>query len=194
MLQKLSALVGVAVLAVACGRTDAGITTNVKSKLAADDTVKAYQINVDTRNGVVTLRGDVDSSLVKERAVQIARGTDGVRDVVDVITVTTSAPTGGFVGEHNEPAEARPGVAERARESAEWAEGIAADSAITTAVKARILADNALEGFEIHVDTNDHVVTLTGNVATRAEADRAVMAARRTEGVRRVVDNLRVGK
>ena len=40
---------------VACSQTDAGITTAVKSKLAADDTVKAYKVDVDTQNKVVTL-------------------------------------------------------------------------------------------------------------------------------------------
>ena len=39
---------------VACSQSDAGITTAVKSKMAADDTVKAYKIDVDTdRKSVV---------------------------------------------------------------------------------------------------------------------------------------------
>ena len=74
-------------VAVACAQTDAGITTKVKSKLAADDTVKAYQIDVDTRDKVVTLSGSVDSQSAKEQAVSLARGTEGVADVVDNITV-----------------------------------------------------------------------------------------------------------
>jgi hypothetical protein len=80
---------------VACGQTDAGITTAVKSKLAADDTVKAYQVDVDTSNHVVTLKGDVETSAAKERAVMIARNTDGVRDVIDQITVNETAATSG---------------------------------------------------------------------------------------------------
>ena len=79
----------------ACAKTDAGITTNVKTKLAADDTVKASQINVDTANGVVTLTGSVESSAAKEQAVLIARQTSGVRDVVDQITVNRTAATSG---------------------------------------------------------------------------------------------------
>ena len=62
---------------VACGQTDAGITTAVKTKLAADDTVKAYQVDVDTSNKVVTLRGDVETMAQKEHAVTIARNTSG---------------------------------------------------------------------------------------------------------------------
>jgi hypothetical protein len=50
MLQRLAVVFSAAVIAVACGQTDAGITTAVKSKFAADDTVKAYQIDVTTEN------------------------------------------------------------------------------------------------------------------------------------------------
>jgi hypothetical protein len=81
---------------VACGQTDAGITTAVKSKLAADDTVKAYQVDVDTSNKVVTLRGDVETAAQKEHAVTIARNTDGVTDVIDQLRVNPTAATSGL--------------------------------------------------------------------------------------------------
>ena len=83
------------VFAVGCAQTDAGITSAVKTKLAADDTVKAYQVDVDTADHVVTLTGDVNTSLAKERAVEIARATDGVRDVIDQLRVTGAAATSG---------------------------------------------------------------------------------------------------
>ena len=50
--------------AVACSETDAGVTTKVKAKFAADDTVKAYQINVDTDRKIVTLKGKAGSMTV----------------------------------------------------------------------------------------------------------------------------------
>jgi hypothetical protein len=81
---------------VACGQTDAGITTAVKTKLAADDTVKAYQVDVDTSNKVVTLRGDVETMAQKEHAVTIARNTDGVTDVIDQLRVNPTAATSGL--------------------------------------------------------------------------------------------------
>src|SRR6266480_2821020 len=95
MLQKLATLCSAAglVMTVACAQTDPGITTAVKTKLAADDTVKAYQIDVDTSSGVVTLSGVVEAPAAKEQAVVIARGTDGVKDVVDRITVNQAAAT-----------------------------------------------------------------------------------------------------
>ena len=94
-MKRLAGLIAAAAFAVACGQTDAGITTAVKSKLAADDTVKAYQVDVDTQNKVVTLRGEVDSPAAETMALQIARDTDGVRDVIDEIRVVQVAPTTG---------------------------------------------------------------------------------------------------
>jgi hypothetical protein len=97
MLRTLAGFVAAAgmVVTVACGQTDAGITTNVKTKLAADDTVKAYQVDVDTQNRVVTLTGNVETMAAKDRAIMIARDTDGVRDVIDQIRVNEAAATSG---------------------------------------------------------------------------------------------------
>jgi hypothetical protein len=96
-MKRLAGLVCVAglVFTVACGETDAGITTSVKTKLAADDSVKAYQVDVDTANHVVTLRGDVETEAQKLQAVRIARETDGVRDVIDQLRVNPTAATSG---------------------------------------------------------------------------------------------------
>jgi hypothetical protein len=80
---------------VACSQSDAGITTAVKSKLAADDTVKAYQVDVDTENKVVTLSGEVETAAQREHAVMIARQTDGVADVIDQLRVNPTAATSG---------------------------------------------------------------------------------------------------
>src|SRR6185369_1241136 len=95
MLQRFAILFSAAglVMTVACAQTDPGITTAVKAKLAADNTVKAYQIDVDTASGVVTLTGIVEAPAAKEQAVILARGTDGVKDVVDHITVNQAAAT-----------------------------------------------------------------------------------------------------
>ncbi len=66
-MRKLAGFVSAAALVftVACAQSDAGITTAVKSKLAADDMVKAYQVDVDTSNKVVTLSGDVETAAQK---------------------------------------------------------------------------------------------------------------------------------
>ena len=83
--------------AAACGETDAGVTTMVKAKFAADDTVKAYQIDVDTRDKVVTLSGNVESEAAKTQAARLARETEGVASVVDNITVTAEPAANAMV-------------------------------------------------------------------------------------------------
>ena len=63
--------------------SDATITAKVKAKLAADDLVKARNINVDTLRGVVQLNGTVNSVAEKAQALALARNTDGVIEVKD---------------------------------------------------------------------------------------------------------------
>jgi len=66
------------------------------------------------------------------------------------------------------------------------------DSWITTKVKADLLATDGVAGTDINVDTKDGVVTLTGNVKSKAEADKAVSVARGIKGVTKVDSKLAV--
>ncbi len=66
---------------------DTTITTEIKAKLTADTLSNLTKIGVNTRDGVVTLIGDVDSLERKARAVQIASSIRGVRQVVDNVQV-----------------------------------------------------------------------------------------------------------
>ena len=66
---------------------NSAITAKVKAALAADEVVKARQINVDTFRGTVLLSGFVDTSAEKARAGTIAANVQGVRDVKNDITV-----------------------------------------------------------------------------------------------------------
>jgi hyperosmotically inducible protein len=68
---------------------DSVITTKVKSKLAAEHIRSLGYIHVDTdENGVVWLRGTAKTQEAADRAVEIARGTEGVKDVHSHIKVT----------------------------------------------------------------------------------------------------------
>jgi hyperosmotically inducible periplasmic protein len=60
---------------------DALITTKVKASFAADPQISALAIDVDTANGVVTLTGVVEGEPDRQRAIQLAQGTEGVRRV-----------------------------------------------------------------------------------------------------------------
>jgi osmotically-inducible protein OsmY len=62
---------------------EATLTTKIKAKMALDDMVKARSIDVTTRGTTVTLSGIVGSKAEHDRAMALARETDGVTDVVD---------------------------------------------------------------------------------------------------------------
>lgn len=63
-------------------------TSKVKTKLIADSLVKARNVNVDTSNGVVTLRGIVFSSQQEARAILLARETKGVKKVISHLKIS----------------------------------------------------------------------------------------------------------
>jgi hyperosmotically inducible periplasmic protein len=172
-LTRLSWVVAVIVMlvTVGCGQTDTGISTAVKSKFAADDDVKAYQIDVDTKNKVVTLTGNVETAMAKTRAVEIARATDGVTQVVDNLQVTGAVAA--------QPDAYPP--AERATFS---------DASVTVSVKSKLAADPTVSALRIDVDTENQVVTLTGDVRSEAEREQALKLAREVEGVKSVTDRL----
>ena len=62
---------------------EAALTTKIKAKMALDDAVKARAINVTTRGTTVTLTGTVESKGEHDRAMALARETDGVTQVID---------------------------------------------------------------------------------------------------------------
>jgi hyperosmotically inducible protein len=68
---------------------DTAITAKVKAAILAEPGLKSLQINVDTKDATVTLTGNVDSDMLRDRAKQIATSTEGVRNVVDNLTVKT---------------------------------------------------------------------------------------------------------
>jgi hypothetical protein len=63
------------------------ITTKIKAKMALDDSVKALDLNVDTKGTVVTVSGEVRSEAERQRALALARETAGVTKVVDQLKV-----------------------------------------------------------------------------------------------------------
>jgi hyperosmotically inducible protein len=169
-------ILAMAVPILACSQPDSVLTAKVKAAMAVDTGVKASQIEVSTKDKVVTLTGNIDSQAEKDRALEIARKTGGVENVVDMIEVRTGPESGEAphpertVGEHID------------------------DAVITAAVKTRLLEDPLVKGLRIDVDTREGVVFLTGSVTSEKEIDRAVEVARATEHVRDVKPNLVVSR
>ena len=68
--------------------SDATITSAVKMKFAADKTVDAFDINVDTDDGNVTLTGDVNTKTEADQAVALAKSVEGVKTVTPRLKIT----------------------------------------------------------------------------------------------------------
>ncbi len=66
---------------------DGAITSAIERRMLADIGVKSRPIEVETSKGIVTLSGSVDSILIRDRAVAVARSIKGVRSVVNILEI-----------------------------------------------------------------------------------------------------------
>jgi hyperosmotically inducible protein len=66
---------------------DATITAGIKLKFAKDDLVRAYKIDIDTKDGMVTLTGTVKNEQEAKRAIALAESEEGVRRVNSVLQI-----------------------------------------------------------------------------------------------------------
>jgi hyperosmotically inducible periplasmic protein len=150
---------------------DSALTGSVKSALMADDTVRSFDIDVETNNGVVALSGNVTTQAQIDQAMQVARGVSGVREVENRMTMQ---PGGASAGSSSTLGTA------------------ADDTAITARVKSALLAESDVSGLAISVETTNGVVQLTGDVDNQAQIAKAEQVARAAEGTRSVQNQLRV--
>jgi osmotically-inducible protein OsmY len=68
--------------------TDAWIHTKITSKLIGDKETPARKINIDVVDGFVTLRGEVNSAVAKDEADRVAKDTEGVKRVRNLLKIT----------------------------------------------------------------------------------------------------------
>jgi len=157
---------------------DATLTATVKSKLLWNSVTQALNINVDSKAGVVTLKGQADSAEGKELAGSLASNTDGVTEVNNLISLRALDTAG-----RKAQAEAQ---GNNATEEL-------SDVWITSKVKSSLIYSRNLDGLNIKVDTKGGMVTLNGVVANYAEKQLAVEITRNIRGVRGVdADTLKV--
>jgi hyperosmotically inducible protein len=141
--------------------TDSWVTSKTKIALFADDRVKGSEVKVETKDGVVHLRGKVDSAEAKAAADSIAKGIDGVKSVKNDLQVVS------------------PG----ARKAVD-----AKDADIAKAVESRVKRESDLKKVDVRADSG--VVTLTGEVPTITASAKASEVARGVNGVRSVKNEL----
>lgn len=170
---------------------DSWLTTKIQAQYFADEDIKARYINVSTREGVVTLKGRVDSERAREQALNIARYTDGVTRVEDQLTVGASAAAGA-APETVRPADPESAVATTGTMPADAGDDRIDDASVTSRIQAKYFLDPSMKERRIEVDTRERVVTLRGELASDNERAQALLLARTTEGVERVEDALTV--
>lgn len=66
---------------------DAVITTSVNASFAKDPDLSAIKINVDTKDGVVTLNGPAPTAAAKDKAADLAKQVKGVASVNNQLVV-----------------------------------------------------------------------------------------------------------
>ena len=157
---------------------EAGISTKVKAQLAADTETSAIKISVDTTNNVVTLSGVVPTEKEKARAEQIARATEGVKQVVNNITINPDS-----IGATN--------AKEKAQAAAESV-GNAANKAVADAeILGKIKTKLVVEGITgTNVDVKNGDVTIKGEVKNARQITQALDMIRSTDGVKSVNNQL----
>jgi len=154
--------------------SDAGITGQVKAAFALSKRISAYEIGVDTKDGVVTLTGQAPSEIDRELAGNVAKDTTGVKQVDNQIRVEPGL----------KPSDAS------VRESSR-----VADLEIHADLRERMSASEYLSGSagnEIHVSVKDRVITLTGRTQTPQQKTGAEQLARSLPNVADVVNQLTV--
>ena len=163
---------------------DASITASIKAKLIEDQLTEGFDINVTTKNGVVSLKGGADSQAAKDAATRIAQSTKGVARVDNQIVV---APEGSVARTEANTAT----LSGEVRKGADEAAAATEDAWLTTKVKTQLLAEKDIYGSAITVKTDGNVVHLTGVLPSQTMKARAIQVAETTEGVAAVkADNL----
>jgi hypothetical protein len=77
---------------------DKAITTDIQAKLFSDPILKARDVPVNSRNGIVTLSGTVGTDLEKSAVERIAKQEDGVKNVVNMLSVASQSTAPAFEG------------------------------------------------------------------------------------------------
>lgn len=153
---------------------DARHEAQIWTSYAMNPHLHAFELSVKVDGNKAILDGKVDDSVAKDLAGQIAQDVEGIAHVDNRIVV--------------DPNYVRParGASERS-----FGEKVG-DATITASVKSMLLWNTHTDGLDIHVDTNNGKVTLTGTAATSAEKDLAGRIARDTNGVMGVNNEIAV--
>lgn len=155
--------------------TDARQETQIWTTYALNPYLRAHDLKVSVHDGKATLTGEVEESVSKELAEQIALGVSGIHKVDNEIVI-------------------KPDYVPPARSSERGYGQSIDDASITAAVKSKLLWSRHTDGLSINVDTKWGKVTLAGTADSAAAKDLATRLALNTRGVLSVNNQITVKK
>lgn len=170
--------------------TDSELENKIKAKFDSDAQLKAADLSVsaDADKNEATISGVVGTQSLRAKAVDLAKEASPGLILTDKIDVKPREMTREeFTDEH--AGEER----EKARGAGEKLGASLDDAWIHTKLVAKFIGDADTPGRKINVDVVNKVVTLRGMVDTAEQRAEAERIARDTEGVKRVVNQLKVG-
>ena len=176
---------------------DGWLVMKVHSEMVDEGVLSGSDIDVDVKDGVVTLQGTVPTEAARARALEVARKNDGVKRVVDQLKIgpPQGASTAGSMAKAGDKVERAADKATDKTASAAKKTGRAIDDGwIKSKIYAQYMADwnTVLDDSDIDVDVDNNVVTLSGTVKSAEAKSKAVATAKATDGVKSVRDLLKV--
>jgi hyperosmotically inducible periplasmic protein len=170
--------------------TDSELENKIKAKFDSDARLKAADLNIsaNAEKNEATVSGAVPTQALRMKAVNLAKEASSGLVLTDKIEVRPRELTRAEYTEENARAER-----EKAKGSGEKLGDSLDDAWIHTKIVAKLIGNSDTPERKINVDVVNNVVTLRGavdNAEQRAEAERV---AKETEGVTRVVNQLKVG-
>jgi osmotically-inducible protein OsmY len=159
--------------------SNAWLIAKVESTLLYHRNVNAIGTEVLAKDGIITLRGQVENQAQKDLTTEYVKDVEGVRNVNNEMTVLTAqvAPPGKNIGEKMNAA----------GESVD-------DASVTALVKTTLMYHRSTSALKTIVETKDGVVTLRGKAKNAAEKDLATKFVSDVHGVKMVVNNMTVAE
>jgi osmotically-inducible protein OsmY len=152
--------------------SDAWITTKVKTMFLFHRNVSAMT-EVNTKDGIVTLRGEAESQAQKDLTTEYAKDVEGVKDVKNEMTA--------------------PKTSGKTSKKIQTVAGKIDDASITAQVKMTLLYHRSTSALKTSVTTKNGVVTLSGKAKNAAEKDLATKFVKDVNGVKSVKNHMTIG-
>jgi hyperosmotically inducible protein len=152
--------------------SDAWITTKVKTMFLFHRNVSAMT-EVNTKDGIVTLRGEAESQAQKDLTTEYAKDVEGVKDVRNEMTA--------------------PKTSGKTSKKMHTVTGKIDDASITAQVKMTLLYHRSTSALKTSVTTKNGVVTLSGKAKNAAEKDLATKFVNDVHGVKSVKNHMTIG-